>query len=264
MRKSDSFVKNRETEILHYIKETGGIQIETICEKHGLSQSAARALLNAMSEKKLLKRIRGRAVMLAPNVNSALEYNIRDNISNLKEKQAIAREALSLIKENDIVCLCGGSTTYLLAKELRNFGKLTLVTNSVWVANELIDNANINIRMCGGVLNNVKGSLNGPTAEEYFDNVYIDKAIFGADSVNLDFGIMSVDSITSHLERKILTKAKEAIILCDHTKFNKFTAIDNVASFHEMDYIVTDSGIDSRTLNVINFAGVSVKVGQVK
>ncbi len=39
-----------------------------------------------------------------------------NNIKNLQEKQAIAKMAVSFVSKRDIIALCGGTSTYLMAK----------------------------------------------------------------------------------------------------------------------------------------------------
>lgn len=262
MRKSDTYIKERREELLSWLAQTQTLTIVEICERFCLAQSTARGMLNQMEKEGLLKRCRG-GIQLVPSSVDTSQYPTRDVIVDRDQKEAIARAVLSLVKDGDVICLTGGSSTYLVAKQLRHLKNLTVATNSIWVANELIECPQIKVHLCGGVMNHAKGSVVGPAAEQFFDTVCFDKAIIGVDALHLNFGAMSVDSITSHLERKVLTRARQTIILCNHSKFRATQAIDNVASFHDMDYIVTDSAIDPKTLQALRSTGVEVLVGTI-
>ncbi len=263
MRKTDAYIKDRKTEILAWLKQVEKLTIVEICERFSLAQSTARGMLNQMEKDGLLQRCRGGVQLVRSSVETS-SYPTRDTIVDRDQKEAIARAVRSLVQEGDVICLTGGSSTYLVAKQLRHLSNLTVATNSIWVANEFIECPQITVHLCGGIMNHEKGSVIGPAAEQFFDNVCFTKAIIGVDALHLNFGAMSVDSITSHLERKVLTRAQQTIVLCNHTKFRATQAIDNVASFHDMDYIVTDSGIDPDTLQALRNTGVAVLVGDIK
>jgi DeoR family transcriptional regulator of aga operon len=53
------------------------------------------------------------------------------------EKQRIAKAAASFVKEGRCVLLDSGTTTTVIARELRSFSHLTVITNAVNIASEL-------------------------------------------------------------------------------------------------------------------------------
>lgn len=264
MRRSKVYIASREKQIVELINQKGSLSIKEVCEIFGISASTARTQLNALQRNGLITRTYGGASKLTPsNTINEKGNSFKDNIINRDVKEALVKAARNLISDNDVICLFGGTTTYLLSKLLHDANSLTVVTNSVWIAHELCASPKIDVRMCGGILNHSKGSLAGPIAEEYFRKIHIDKVFIGADSITMDFGATSGDSIMSYLERSTLVKAKTAIVLCDHTKFGKPTNVDCVASFDEIDYIVTDSLIDPSLVQMITATGIKVIIGDI-
>lgn len=273
MRRTKTYLAEREKRILEFVDRNGFISVEQVCSMFDISSSSARTQLNSMSKRGLIERSRGGASSLsAPGNNNAgpdspaassgvrsKEISCRKNYA---EKISICKAVKELISEGDIIGIFGGSTTYLLSTFLHEFNRLTVVTNSVWIADELSNYPHINVRMCGGTLNHEKGTLNGHEAEDFFLKTRFDKAIVGADKLSLDYGAVSGDSFISHLEHIVLMQAKETIIMCDHDKIGTDVYTDSVASFKEMDYIVTDSGTNQEYVDFITKAGVKVIVGK--
>ena len=54
-----------------------------------------------------------------------------------EEKRNIARTAAAMVKDNDTLIINSGTTTYFIAQELKKRKALTVVTNSVMIAQEL-------------------------------------------------------------------------------------------------------------------------------
>lgn len=249
MRRSADYIRERENEILAMLKVGETISTMELCEKFSISPSSARNQLNSMQQRGLLIRTHGGAKALPSNepddqLCSAVETTVNSfEISYYKEKEAVAVAASSLVKEGDIVAICGGTTTYLFAKELSKMKNITVVTNSVWVASELISNESIDVRMCGGVLNHSKGALSGPAAESFFRNIYADKAFIGADSVSLEWGVSSANTNISHLENLVSEQCETCYVLVDHTKFDRHMKVDKVLSSDKIDALITDGNI---------------------
>ncbi len=258
MKKSEEFIKQRELQIIDYINDKKFVTVDELCEVFSMSASTARKQLSNLDERKVITRTHGGAKSYASSEVKLEPMNSLNNIKNLKEKQAIAKMAVSFVSKRDIIALCGGTSTYLMAKELVNCEEITVVTNSIWVANELSANKKIDVRVCGGILDHSKGSLIGAIAESFYQNMHFDKAFIGADAVDVDYGITSGDTRISHLETAICKKSKNVYILADHTKFTKPLTIDTVLSSQDIGILITDSGISSSLLNIMNSNNVNI------
>lgn len=266
MKRSVESIKKREEAILNLINEKGRVEIEEICEVFSISPSTARSQLRNMKSKGMIERVHGGAISiqsLEGDNKSFEQINYIGNTDNIEAKEAIAKLAATLIEEEDVVAITGGSTTYVLSKYLNQPKEFTVITNSLPVAYELKDCKQIDIRICGGILNHDRYSLSGIYAESFFKNTNINKFIFSVDAVNLKSGITLKDSTVSHLEREILIKSEQTILLVDSDKFNRKNAIDNIGLLDSIDYIVTDSNVEEEILNGLHDMGVKVLVADI-
>src|SRR6202047_4473182 len=82
-----------------------------------------------------------------------------------KQKLQIAAAAARMVKEGQVVILDSGTTTTAIARALRKFGNLTIITNAVNIAAELAGTA-LEVILTGGTLRKNSFSLVGPLAEE--------------------------------------------------------------------------------------------------
>ena len=246
MKKSNDFIRKRESEIVEVINTQGNVTTNEIAEAFDMSLSTARKQLANLHDKGLIIRTHGGA-MKSEHL-SALDNPVTRcfPVTHLDLKLPIAKAARAYIHDNDVIGMCGGTTTYVLATLLKDVKNLTVVTNSILIANELMGNPDIQIRVCGGVVQSTKGSLVGPHAVDFFKNIYLDKAFIGADTISTHFGTASLNAFVSNLERVVLDRANERFVLADHTKFQQsVSVVDLVASNDEIDYIVTDKNINT-------------------
>jgi DeoR family transcriptional regulator of aga operon len=82
-----------------------------------------------------------------------------------KEKLQIAAAAARMVREGQVVILDSGTTTTAIARALREFQNLPIITNAVNIATEPSGSA-LEVILTGGTLRKNSFSLVGPIAEE--------------------------------------------------------------------------------------------------
>ena len=142
------------------------------------------------------------------------------NVENLQEKRAVARAALTLIKPGDVIGLGGGTTAYELAKLLGNIPNIQVVTNAINIAYLLL-RLGVKIVVPGGFSREGSYNLVGDRAEELFKEIFIDKLFLGADGVDVDGGITTLNPSEARLNSIMLNSAHTVIILADYGKIDK-------------------------------------------
>lgn len=179
------------------------------------------------------------------------------NITNLEKKQQIAAAAAATVHDEDFISLGSGTTTWLMAKLLHDKRDLTVVTDSIPVACELLHNDNVTLYVCGGWIMPRNGACRGITAENFFNDMKVDKAYNSADSINVEIGATSVD-YDPRTERAICHSGKECYILADSSKFSKRAYMDKVLSIQEIDHVISDNCLKSSYIDALQRAGVDV------
>jgi len=255
------FSEERETIILDLLQQRGRVTVTELSKLLGISASTTRLQLQKMDEKGLLMRTHGGAVKTDyPHGLSAPQPSYENEIVNFDKKMQLARAAAATVEDGDFIAISSGSTAFLFASLLTTRKSLTVVTDSVPVANELLFYSGIRVYICGGQVRQRNGACFGPTAEDFLNTLKADKAYFGCDSVNLDFGITSLD-IDPRTEKALCKCGKIRYILADSTKFNVKPFIEKTIDISEIHYLVSDDSLKQEYIQQLEAAGVTVILG---
>ena len=113
--------------------KVGEVSISELARKYNVSIETIRRDINILSEKNLLKKVRGGAVPIRFSVREDA-YDIRYR-KNQAGKTAIGEYiASNLIEDNDNIALSGGSTMEIMAGSIAGKRNLLVVTNSFNIA----------------------------------------------------------------------------------------------------------------------------------
>ena len=168
-------------------------------------------------------------------------------VSQLGEKQMIAQKCSEYINDGDCIYLDSGSTTYQIAKYIKNKKNLTVITNSIPVVNELMNSA-VDLIIIGG-----KVRLNEQSVIAYdylfnFSELNILKAFICASGITIEKGISDYNLEEALTRKKIIELSKEIYVATDHTKFGKDVTV-GIAPLDKIDYIITDANVNKDWLN---------------
>ncbi|MBT2293502.1 DeoR/GlpR transcriptional regulator [Paenibacillus albidus] len=233
------FEEERKRRIVHYVEKHTRGSVQELSQEMGVSESTVRRDLKELEEGKLLKRTHGGAVSLQSVNFEAVFQDKEDRF--LEEKQRIARKAVEMIQEGDAILLDGGTTTLHIARELRSFSNIKVITNSIMALNELKDCRTIEVSITGGMLRPDTMAFVGPMTERSLEMVRVDKAFLGTNGLDLREGITTPNMLEAATKRKMIAVAKQSILLTDHSKIGQ-VSFCKVADLTEMDHCIIDSG----------------------
>jgi DeoR/GlpR family transcriptional regulator of sugar metabolism len=94
-----------------------------------------------------------------------------------------------LIRSGETVLLLGGSTGLAVAKELSEHQELPIVTDSLLVANELLQPSKHRVILVGGVVDPDEQAVRGRLSRLILEQIHVDKAIIGAKAISVARGI---------------------------------------------------------------------------
>lgn len=245
----------RSARILEYLDIHGTISVETAAQLCDISCSTARIQLGAMHEKKLLIRTHGGAIKL--NTETASYSEDPPAIQNLAVKERLAAAASRLIHPGDTVVIAGGSTNLCLARALVNIPNIVVVTNSLQIAQVLLNCSNIELHISGGVIRSNRGSCSGARAETFFENISASISFIGVDSVNEKAGFTAMNP-DERTECAASRSGKVRCAIFDHGKFSKGPYIDCLASLDDIDICITDTSSDERDIEMLRAHGIKV------
>lgn len=251
------YEEERKMKIIEYIQEYSRASVQQLAKEFNVSESTIRRDLKELEDTRLLKRTHGGAVCLE-SVNFEPTF-IEKGDKFAREKESIAIKAAEFIQEGDTILLDAGTTTQFLAKEIKKFSRLTVVTNSLSIAQELQGVSGIEIVVTGGMLRQSTLSLVGPIAEESFKMLRVDKAFIATNGLDLKEGLSTPNIIEAATKRKMMEVAKQVILLADHTKIGRvsFAKFGDVAG---IDKFIVDQGIQEEFVRELENRGIAVHV----
>ena len=246
----------REQLILQHLRRSGRLQVDELADLCDCSAITIRRALQSLEAKNQAVRTPGGA-MAADHVSVEVSFPERLTI-NADQKQRIAAHAAGLVEDNQVLLMDNGSSVYLLADHLSDRRNLTIVTFFLPLVNKLPQKDNWKVILTGGQLRSGRGDLVGPLAEEFISKIYADVAFFGADGLDLDSGVWTVDPESAKLTQSICSNAARRILLADSTKLHRPAAFAAV-NWDNVDIWVTDRGVDGELAQQIRDKGVDIQ-----
>ncbi len=240
-----------------YIQSIGKATVVELSRQLGLSESTIRRNLTKLASKSLINRYHGGATLKdpirkEPPVESRLQKCRR-------EKQLIAQEAASLVKDGETIIMRSGSTVNAMAQFLREKKNLTIITDSLAIIPVFEQVPEIRIILLGGDMDYDELCTTGYLSSQCLNQLTAEKLFLGVRGVHPKHGIMADDFSELEKLRKCISCAKKVIILADNTKL-KQTAPAVLCKAQEVDVIITDSKADEKVVQEFIALGVEVKV----
>lgn len=247
----------RFVQILDLVAERGEVSLAELADTLGISPATARRDLADLADQHLVQRTHGGVMAL--DQGSELPVELRDTKFQ-EAKQAIARAVARRIpQERHAVALSGGTTTARVAVELTRHPLLTIVTNSLTIAELAHTHPALRVVVTGGLLRPQSLELVGTLAERTFGALNVGTAILGADGIAASAGVTTYDEIEARTNRAMVGSAERTIVVADGSKVGRLT-LAQMVSLEEVDTLVTDASADPGELERIRAAGVEVVV----
>lgn len=174
-----------------------------------------------------------------------------------EEKIAIGKAAKKLVKDNQIIILDAGTTTWCVAKHLKEFQDMTFVTNGLNVAEECSKSDNSNIFLIGGKLIKKSMSLVGPQAMNELKKYNANFVFLGATGISPEKGFLSSDIYEAEVKRSMVSSGRKVVIVADHSKFEKHGLV-SFSDFEHVDIVITSDLVDMEVCRRIEEMGVEV------
>lgn len=188
-----------------------------------------------------------------------LPVRYRDG-QNRDRKRAIAAEAVTRVPGGPTaVGLTGGTTTSEVARLLADRSDLTIVTNALNIAAELVLRPRLKLVVTGGVSRPESYELVGPWAERTLRGVNVEVAIIGVDGISADGGLTTHDEVEAHTNATLIERAATTMVVADGSKVGR-VLLARIADASEVDELITDASADPSALAALRGSGLAVTV----
>lgn len=249
--------EERRQRIKEIVEQQGRITVEEIVGNFKVSAVTARGDLDVLSERGDLMRSHGGAVrQLNPTVDYPLRF--KETIHHA-EKVRIGHAAAQLVKPYQTVILDSGTTTAQIAKQLKSarVQPLTVITNALNIACELVDTENVAVIMIGGILRHASRSFVGPQAERMLQDLHADHLFLAVDGLHPDEGFSTPDILEAQLNHVMIAVASEVTVVADASKFSR-RSLSLIGNIRCAQRIITDERVDSQTVARLRDKGLEV------
>jgi DeoR family transcriptional regulator of aga operon len=247
--------EERRRVILDMMQHDGRVLVPDLAQHFQTSQVTIRKDLEILHLRGLIHRTHGGAL---PTRQGALEDPTLREKEKLyrKEKHSIATAAARLVTEGQVIILDSGTTTTEIARVLRNFKNLTIVTNAVNIAAELA-NSSLEIILTGGTVRKNSFSLVGPIAEETLHRLSADILFLGVDGFDVQYGLSTPNLQEAKVNRVMVEIAKRTVATCDSSKFGR-RSLSLIVEPSALHHVITDHGIRKADMKALKRAGIEV------
>jgi len=239
------FVEERQQKILKLLNEKKRITVEELIRKD----------LNTLRKKNLLKRTYGGAIVSRSMID--VPTFEKRKVINKKIKEKLGRKAIELIEENETIMIDSGTTTFEIAKRLKVFNSLTIITNALDVCTELINHNSIKVISTGGEINKNNLSMSGLATKQVLSKYRANKAFIGVSALSLDHGFTTSDEQIARAKNQMMKSSNKVVVISDSSKFDK-VSFSKICDYDKIDILITDDGISEEYLNAFKEKNIRV------
>ncbi len=243
----------RQQRILDIVSARRAARLEDLSSALGVSVATARRDVDELASRGLLRRVHGGAVAVDGQREPHFEAKA---VEAAAEKDRIAARAVGLLDPDDTVYLDSGSTVLAVARLLRGWDRLTVVTNSLPVAIELGGHGP-SLILVGGEFRATSQAFVGPLSRYLLEHLHVTKALIGTYAVTVEDGLSTTDAAEAFTKSLAVDRATEVILLADSRKLGTHSFV-HAGSLDQVDVLVTDAGIDDHFARALQKAGVTV------
>src|SRR5688500_11186202 len=231
------FAAERRQLILEMVRANGAVSLRELARVVQTSEVTVRRDVRALEAEGLLDRRHGGAV-LPGGFTRESGFPQKSHLATA-EKTAIADLAASLVEEGEAIVVGAGTTTQELARRLARVPGLTVVTNSLLVAQALAHANRVEVVMTGGTLRGSNYALVGSGAEQSLQGLRVSRAFLSGSGLTAERGLSTSNMLSASVDRALVQAAAEVVVLADHTKLGTDTMFQTVPT-DVMTRLVTD------------------------
>jgi DeoR/GlpR family transcriptional regulator of sugar metabolism len=253
------FRQERLDQILALVQERGRISVTELTGQFSVSAMTIRNDLANLEQHGLLLRTHGGA-MVKPDSSLEPSFLLRKEL-HWAEKEHIGRAAAAFVNDGDSIVLDASTTAWQVARHLKDRHEVTVITNGLFVALELVDAPGVTVVMPGGTLRTASTSLVGDIGACILDRYHVQKGIFGARGFTLQEGLTDVNQYEVELKRLMVARSKEVYAVIDSSKWGQ-VAFATFASLDQIHQMITDHAAPKEMITSMGEMGIKVTVVQ--
>ena len=252
--------EERKRRILERLGIDGKVRVPELSAACAVSEETVRRDLLVLEKEGRVRRVYGGAVAAEPRLFEYEPPYLQRRSLHAEAKARIGRAAAGLVSTGDTIAIDVGTTTLELARAIRGRQRLTVLTNSIAVAYELMESIQAKqftgkIIVIGGELNPEQQSLSGVAGERMLADFRVDKAFISIGGLSLQRGISDYDLAEAGMSRRLIDFADRTIVLADDSKLER-EAFAHIAPLERAHTVVCNAPAPKEWLPALTAAGL--------
>jgi len=254
-RGEDLYLEERRQRIIRHVNDCGRASVVELAEQLDVSEVTIRADLQALAERNLIVRTHGGAVP-AGRAISELSLAIRGQ-QQVGEKDRIGAAGAEMVSHGDAIILDSSSTTLAIARRLKRHRDLTILTNSLVIAYEMLDAPGVMVVMPGGTVRRDTASLIVSNGVQMFGKFNIQKGFFGVHGLTVKEGLTDVSADEADVKRPFVAMCRQVIAVLDATKWGR-VGLASFADLSTVRCVITDANAPADLVSQARALGIQV------
>ncbi len=242
--------RQRHAYILDRLRSDGAVRVADLVQELGVSDMTIRRDLELLHDQRLLEKVHGGATSVAPSALFEPGFRAKAELQQ-EAKEAIAAAAANLVSPGQAIAISAGTTTYAVARRLVDVPSLTVVTNSVPVADVLYHGSRVEqtVILTGGV-RTPSDALVGPFAVAALRTVNVDLVILGVHGMDSRAGFTTPNLLEADSDRALVEAGRTLVVVADHTKWGVI-GVSTIAALSQADVVISDAGLPEEARTVL-------------
>ncbi|WP_031166430.1 DeoR/GlpR family DNA-binding transcription regulator, partial [Streptosporangium roseum] len=234
--------QQRQQAILERVRGSGGVRVADLVRELGVSDMTIRRDLEVLAERGLVEKVHGGATAAGPGSTEEPGFAAK-SMRQQPEKEAIAQYAAQLVRPGTAIALSAGTTTWTLAHSVVDVPNLTVITNSIRIADVFhrSPRADRTVVLTGGV-RTPSDALVGPVAVAAVRGLHVDTLFLGVHGMDARAGFTTPNLLEAETNRELVASAHRLVVPADHTKWGT-VGISTIAELSQAHVVITDSGL---------------------
>jgi DeoR family fructose operon transcriptional repressor len=249
------YADQRKQRVLEVLRRDGRIDAATLAGDLGVTGETIRKDLIHLERQGLLRRVHGGAV---PITYLSYEPSLDTRTEFLAEKTRIGRAALAHLPDQGSVLIDAGSTTAQLVEAFPGDRELTVYTNALPLASQLLSRPQLTVYTLGGRVRAKTFAEVDDWAARALAEINVDVAFLGANGVSVSRGLTTPDQAEAAVKRRMLACARRCILLADHSKIGRMSLVQ-YGNLNDIDLLITDTNVGNPQLVELLASGVAVE-----
>jgi DeoR/GlpR family transcriptional regulator of sugar metabolism len=258
--RSGPLAAHRQATIVAEVNNRGAVTVAELVGRFGVSDMTIRRDLDALDSSGLLHKVHGGATSVA--LGSVHEPGFDAKLSQESAaKQAIAAVAAAMVQPDSAVGIGAGTTTHALARHLLGIEMLTVVTNSVRIADVFhrdTTRSDRTVVLIGGV-RTPSDAMVGPIATAALQSLHLDQLFLGAHGIDPEHGLSTPNLMEAETNRAFIAASRQVVVVADHTKWGTI-GLSRFASWPDIHTVVTDDGLPGAARRAMKGTGCELVI----